>query len=114
MAPPYINYSVLNPQESYPSRESLNGNGNVYGSASRGGALPYPSPTPNINDYTPADFHYYRSMLFELGFGGDDQAVASTNDSLRNVAYGESVNTHYTQYPYGHTQPFGQNGFMGS
>ncbi|KAF9232013.1 hypothetical protein BU15DRAFT_67851 [Melanogaster broomeanus] len=76
-----------------------------------GGAQLYPNPTPNINDYTPADFHYYRTMLFDLGFGGEEQPVTSTNDSLRNVAYGEGVNTHYTQYPYGPTQPFG---FMGS
>ncbi|KAF9228050.1 hypothetical protein BS17DRAFT_813931 [Gyrodon lividus] len=115
MAPPYINYSILNPQESYPSRESVNGNGGVYGSANRGSAVLYPTQTaPNINDYTPADFNYYRSMLFDLGFGGDGQPVASTNDTLHNVAYGEGVNAHYTQYPYGHTQPLGQNEFMGS
>ncbi|KIK81617.1 hypothetical protein PAXRUDRAFT_832723 [Paxillus rubicundulus Ve08.2h10] len=112
---PYINYSVLNPQESYPFRESANGNGGVYGPASRGGVISNPNQTaPSINDYTTADFNYYRSMLFDLGFGGDEQPAVSTHDSLRNVTYGEGINTHYSQYPYGHAQPLGQNEFMGS
>jgi hypothetical protein len=115
MTPPYLNYSMLNPQESYPFRESVNGNGGVYGPANRGGIISNPTQTaPGINDYTPADFNYYRSMLFDLGFGGDEQPVVSTHDSLRNVTYGEGINTHYSQYPYGQAQPLGQNEFMGS
>lgn len=52
-------------------------------------------------------------MLFDLGFGGE-QHVLTTNDGLRSATYGEGLTTHYTQYPYGPTQPIGQTNFIGS
>lgn len=59
------------------------------------------------------DRHYYRTMLFDLGFGGEEHHVL-TNDGLRNPMYGEGLTTHYTQYPYGPTQQLGQANFVGS
>lgn len=53
-------------------------------------------------------------MLSDLGFGGEEHHVLTTNDGLRNAMYGEGMTTHYTQYPYGSTQLLGQAGFVGS
>lgn len=50
-------------------------------------------------------------MLFDLGFGGEEHHVLTTSDGLRNATYGEGLTTHYTQYPYGSTQPLS---FIGS
>lgn len=69
---------------------------------------------PPIDEYTSADHHYYRTMLFDLGFGGEQHHVLTTNDGLRNGGYGEGLTTHYTQYPYGPAQPIGQPSFVGS
>ena len=77
--------------------------------------MPYPPPMgPPIDEYTSADHHYYRTMLFDLGFGGEQHHVLTTNDGLRNGGYGEGLTTHYTQYPYGPAQPIGQPSFVGS
>jgi len=104
----HVNYAVTSPQEGYPQ----NPNGVIYGPTTRSGPVPYPPPTgPPI--YTPADHHYYRAMLFDLGFGGEDHHVLATTDGMHNT-YGDGMTTHYTQYPYGSTQPLGQTGFVGS
>jgi len=104
-----INYSITSPQESY----SANASGFFYGLQTPNGPVSYPPPMgPPIN-VTVEDRHYYRTMLFDLGFGGEEHHVL-TNDGLRNAMYGEGLTTHYTQYPYGPTQPLGQANFVGS
>jgi len=52
--------------------------------------------------------------MFDLGFNGEQHHVLTMNDGLRNVTYGEGLTTHYTQYPYGPTQPISQANFVGS
>ena len=91
----------------------------VYGLPTRSGPVPYPPPIgPPIEMgspiYTPQDHIYYRTLLFDLGFGGEQHHVLTTNDGLRNATYSEGLTTHYTQYPYGPTQPIGQASFVGS
>ena len=104
----HVNYPITSPQEGY----SPNVNGVIYGPTARSGPVSYPPPTgPPI--YTPADHVYYRAMLFDLGFGGEDHHVPPTSDGMHS-AYSDGMTTHYTQYPYGSTQPLGQAGFVGS
>lgn len=70
---------------------------------------------PPFTDYTSADHHYYRTMLFDLGFGGEEHQGLATNDSgVRNAAYADGLTTHYSQYPYGSAQPLSQASFVGS
>ncbi|KIK31356.1 hypothetical protein PISMIDRAFT_670404 [Pisolithus microcarpus 441] len=63
-------------------------------------------------DYTTADVNYYRMMLFDLGFG--ESVVVPPNEQFRNLPYTGSMNGHYTQYPYPHTQILPQNEFAGN
>ncbi|KAG1843609.1 fungal-specific transcription factor domain-containing protein [Suillus subalutaceus] len=63
----------------------------------------------NIGHVSETDFHYYRSMLVELGFGENGTTVPA-NDGFRNIAYGDT-STSYSQHPYVHIAPMGQNGF---
>ncbi|KAH7889822.1 hypothetical protein F5I97DRAFT_593451 [Phlebopus sp. FC_14] len=112
MPPHYSNYAQQTSQETYSSRESSNGRSVVYSIPDRGGPVPVPAPT--FNDYTHADFNYYRTMLFDLGFGDNEQAVVPTNENFRNFSYGDGINAHYTQYPYGHAHALGQSNFVGS
>jgi len=106
----HVNYPITGPQEGYLP----NANGNVYGIPARSGSIPYPPQMGlPIDEYTSADHHYYRAMLFDLGFGGEQPHVLTANDGLRNIAYGEGLTTHYTQYPYGPTQLIGQASFVG-
>jgi len=108
----HLNYPVNNPPDVYLPNA---GGHNMYGIPARTGTLSYPpSMGPPIEEYTSADHQYYRTMLFDLGFGGEQHHVLTANDNLRNAAYGEGLTTHYTQYPYGTTQAIGQAGFVGS
>lgn len=55
------------------------------------------------------DFHYYRTMLVELGWGADGNALP-TNDGFRNIAYGDTAGG-YPQNPYVHAPSMNQSGF---
>lgn len=63
----------------------------------------------NLGHVSETDFHYYRSMLVELGFGENGNTVPS-NDGFRNIAYGDT-STSYSHHPYVHIAPIGPNGF---
>lgn len=67
----------------------------------------------NTNHYTLADFAYYRNMLFDLGFGDNDQ-VMSTDHFPAAASYGEGINAHYGQFTYPPTQAIARNEFTGS
>lgn len=106
-----MGYNVNGPQEGYPANTS----NMVYGIPQRTGTVSYTPPMgPPIDEYTSADHQYYRTMLFDLGFGGEQHHVLTTNDGLRNATYAEGLTTHYTQYPYGPAQPIGHASFVGS
>lgn len=96
----HVGYPITSPQDAYP----VNASGVIYGLPTRSGP---------VVTYTPADHHYYRSMLFDLGFGGEEHHGLTTNDGLRDATYGDGLTTHYTQYPYGPTQPLSQVSFVG-
>lgn len=63
----------------------------------------------NLGHVSETDFHYYRSMLVELGFGENGNTVPA-NDGFRNIAYGDT-STSYSHHPYVHIAPIGPNGF---
>jgi len=67
-------------------------------------------PGYNMPHASDPDFHYYRSMLVELGWGVDGNTLPS-NDGFRNIAYGDTAGA-YAQHPY--VQPMSQNGFGAS
>lgn len=69
-------------------------------------------PGYNIPHASDPDFHYYRSMLVELGWGVDGNTLPS-NDGFRNIAYGDTAGT-YPQNTYVHVSPMSQNGFGAS
>lgn len=102
---PQSYYSISTAQDAFPPREQPNTPTlPIYnGAANRGGAVP-PVPATNVGDYTNADFNYYRNMLFELGFGENEQIVGASTDQFRTAPYGD-VTVHYTQYPYPQTMP---------
>lgn len=102
---PQSYYPISTAQDAFPPREQPNTPTlPIYnGAANRGGAVP-PVPTSNVGDYTNADFNYYRNMLFELGFGENEQIVGASTDQFRTAPYGD-VTVHYTQYPYPQTMP---------
>jgi len=103
-------YQVPTSQEIFTSRDQASTSSLMYGAVNRGGAAPN-IPNMNINEYTHADFNYYRNMLFDLGFGENEQMVAPSSEHFRNVSYGDNLNAHYTQYHYPHTQTIPQNDF---
>jgi hypothetical protein len=74
----------------------------IYGSSNQ-------SPGYNIGHVSETDFHYFRSMLVELGFGENGTTIPA-NDGFRNIAYGDT-STSYSQNPYVHIAPLNQNGF---
>ncbi|KIK45923.1 hypothetical protein CY34DRAFT_801082 [Suillus luteus UH-Slu-Lm8-n1] len=74
----------------------------MYGSSNQ-------APGYNIGHVSETDFHYFRSMLVELGFGENGTTVPA-NDGFRNIAYGDT-STSYSQNPYVHIAPLNQNGF---
>jgi len=67
-------------------------------------------PGYNMPHASDPDFHYYRSMLVELGWGVDGNTLPS-NDGFRNIAYGDTAGA-YAQHPY--VQPMSQSGFGAS
>lgn len=69
-------------------------------------------PGYNMPHASDPDFHYYRSMLVELGWGMDGNTLPS-NDGFRNIAYGDTAGT-YPQNTYVHVSPMSQNGFGAS
>ncbi|KAG6332254.1 hypothetical protein ID866_6834 [Astraeus odoratus] len=101
-------YQVPPTAETFTSRDQANASNLIYGTANRGGAAPNTS-SMNMNEYTHADFNYYRNMLFDLGFGENEQVVVPSSEHFRNVSYGDNLNAHYTQYHYPQTIP--QNDF---
>jgi len=66
----------------------------------------------NMPHASDPDFHYYRAMLVELGWGADGTTLPS-NDGFRNIAYGDTAGA-YTQHPYVNIPPMSQNGFGAS
>lgn len=106
-----VYYPVGDTQEAYSPREPANGANLPYVASNRGG-LASTMSNVNVIDYTTADVNYYRMMLFDLGFG--DNVVVPPNEQFRNLPYTGSMNGHYTQYPYPHTQILPQNEFAGN
>lgn len=106
-----VYYPVGDTQETYSPRESANSANLSYVASNRGGPAPTMSNV-NMIDYTTADVNYYRMMLFDLGFG--ESVVVPPNEQFRNLPYTGSMNGHYTQYPYPHTQILPQNEFAGN
>ena len=103
---PQTYYSVPTAQDTYPREQPNAPTVPLYtGAANRG------VPAVNV-DYTQSDFNYYRNMLFELGFGENEQMVGSSTDQFRNASYGDTITAHYTQYPY--PQPIAPNDFPSS
>lgn len=106
---PQCYYPIPTTQDAFPREQPNAPTLALYnGVANRGGAAP-PVPTMNVGDYTHADFNYYRNMLFELGFGENEQIVGASTDQFRTAPYGDAITAHYTQYPY--PQTMAQNDF---
>lgn len=106
-----VYYPVRGTQEPYPQRDQPNGASIPFVTSNRGGPAPAVSNMNMIN-YTTADDNYYRMMLFHLGL--DESVAVPPNEQFRNPSYTDSMNGHYTQYTYPHTQILPQNDFVGN
>lgn len=107
---PYSTYPTQNPDM---NGQNAPGGGpnytDVLGRASGMYGSSNQAPGYNIGHVSETDFHYFRSMLVELGFGENGTTVPA-NDGFRNIAYGDT-STSYSQNPYVHIAPLNQNGF---
>lgn len=107
----YPGYAQTSPDMNSPNSPGVGPSyvdalGRPSGSYGPSGQLGY--SMPHASD---PDFHYYRAMLVELGWGADGTSLPS-NDGFRNIAYGDTAGT-YTQH-YVHIPPMSQNGFDAS